>query len=69
MSSPHIVYRPRPDATPEGEVTALADVYSFVLRCGEARRVEGKKKAAGPGGPNDAEESKNARTAEPEYNR
>jgi hypothetical protein len=28
-----------------------------------------KKKAARPGGPDDAEESQNDRTAEPEYNR
>jgi hypothetical protein len=46
-SEPKIVYCPRPDATPEGELDVLASVYSFVLRCGEARRVEETRKAAG----------------------
>ena len=46
MSSPRIFYTPRPDATPEAELDTLASVYSFVLRCGEARRTEEKKDAA-----------------------
>ena len=29
--SVHIHYAPRPDATPEGELNALASIYSFVL--------------------------------------
>ncbi len=32
MSRPHVSYTPRPDATPEGELAALANVYSFVLQ-------------------------------------
>jgi hypothetical protein len=31
-SEAHIVYSPRPDATAEGELTALAAVYSFVIK-------------------------------------
>jgi len=30
-SAPRITYRPRPDATPEGEVAALATIYKFLL--------------------------------------
>jgi hypothetical protein len=32
MSSSRIIYRPREDATPEGELAALAAVYEFALR-------------------------------------
>ena len=39
-------YSPHPDATPEGEVAALANVYSFVLHGGSPRSAEEKKKAA-----------------------
>jgi hypothetical protein len=31
MSSSRIIYTPRPDATPELEVSALANVFRFVL--------------------------------------
>ena len=31
MSSTRITYTPRPDATPEGELNALAAVYRFIL--------------------------------------
>jgi hypothetical protein len=31
MTSPRITYAPRPDATPEGELKALASIYRFVL--------------------------------------
>ncbi len=37
MSDVRIVYRPRPDATPEGELAAFANVYRFLLRCAEAK--------------------------------
>ncbi len=37
MSDVRIVYRPRPDATPEGELAALANVYRFILRCAEGK--------------------------------
>ena len=29
--SPSVTYTPRPDATPEGELTALANVYRYLL--------------------------------------
>lgn len=29
--SPGVTYTPRPDASPEGELTALANVYRFLL--------------------------------------
>ncbi len=58
-----IIHAPNPDATPEIRTVALSFVYRFILDCH-------KKKAARPGRPDDAEESKNNdRTAEPEYNR
>ncbi len=63
MSSPRISYTPRPNTVPEGEVASLASVYRFILDS------HAKKKASRPGGPDDAEESKNDRTAEPKYNR
>ena len=47
MSSPRVTYVPRPDATPEVELDALASVYRFVLDCGDARRAEKMEKAAG----------------------
>jgi hypothetical protein len=30
-SKPRVVYTPRPDATPKGEISALAAVYRFIL--------------------------------------
>ena len=42
MSNAPIVYTPRPDATPEGELNALASVYRFILDC------HAKKMAAEP---------------------
>ena len=33
MPDPAVVYAPRPDATQEGELNALASVYRFVLDC------------------------------------
>lgn len=63
MSSPCIVYSPRPDAAPESEANALASVYRYILDC------HAKKKAARPGSPDDGEESKNDPTAKPEYSR
>ncbi len=63
MSNPCIIYSPRPDAVPESEVNTLANVYRFILES------HGKKKASRSGGPDDAEEPKNDRTAKPKYNR
>jgi hypothetical protein len=40
MSESRIVYTPRPDATPEGEVASLAAVYRFLLD-GHARKKGG----------------------------
>ena len=48
-NSSRIIYTPHPDATPEGELNALATVYSFVLQ-----RHEEKKKAVCGDGPSDA---------------
>jgi hypothetical protein len=33
MNSSRIIYRSRPDATPEAELNALATVYRFILDC------------------------------------
>jgi hypothetical protein len=44
-----VSYAPRPDATAEAEISALANVYRFVLDC------RAKKEATRPGSPNDAE--------------
>jgi hypothetical protein len=33
MDSSRITYTPRPDATPEAELHALATVYRFILHC------------------------------------
>lgn len=37
MDKPRLVYLPREDATPEGELCALAEVYRFVLGCHEQK--------------------------------
>jgi hypothetical protein len=42
-------YAPRPDATAEAEISALANVYRFVLDW------RARKEATRPGSPNDAE--------------
>jgi hypothetical protein len=49
MNSPRITYTPRPDATPEGELSALSAVYKFILDCHE------RKKAAPASRPDHAE--------------
>ncbi len=55
MSNSPIVYRPSPNAPSEGEVSVLADIYSFVLRCGEE-----KKKGGVPSTADDGKEIENA---------
>jgi len=51
MSSARITYTPRPDATPESELDALAAIYKFILEC------HASKKAADPtGDPNEVKE-------------
>jgi hypothetical protein len=42
MNSPRITYVQRPDATPEAELSVLANVYRFILDC------HAKKLAAEP---------------------
>jgi hypothetical protein len=42
MNSPRITYVQRPEATPEAELSVLANVYRFILDC------HAKKKAAEP---------------------
>lgn len=58
MDSTRIIYTPRPGATSEGEVAALASVYRFLLDC-HAKRKGGPATA-----PNDAKEIDNDRGAE-----
>ena len=41
LGEPRLVYVPREDATPEGELAALAAAFSFVIRCHEAKRAAG----------------------------
>ncbi len=62
MNRACIIYSSRGDATPESEVSALANVYRFILDCH-------KKKASRPGGPDDAKGPNNDRAAEPKYTR
>ena len=57
MTCPRIAYTPRPDATPETELSALAAAYCFILE------LRAKKMATCPGGPDDAEDLENDRTA------
>jgi len=61
MSELRIVYTPSADATPEGEASALAAVYRFLLD----RHV--KQEAARPGGPHDAKEIEDDCAADPQY--
>ena len=47
----HITYRPRVDTTPEGELSALASVYAYVLKSHDSKRAN--KPAPEPVGRND----------------
>jgi len=58
MSSARITYTPRPDATRESELDALAAVYKFVLEC------HASKKGADPTG--DRNEVKEVEAVDPE---
>ena len=60
MSSPRITYTPRPDATPEGEVNALAAVYRLILD---------SKKAFPESRPDDVRKDQDAHTAPQQYTR
>ena len=58
MNSSRITYIPRRDSAPESELDTLGRVYAFILQ-----RHQERKRAARPGRPDDAEGSKNDRTA------
>jgi hypothetical protein len=47
VSEPVVSYEPRPDTTPESELSTLAGVYKFVLDC------HAKKEAAARSRPDD----------------
>jgi hypothetical protein len=51
MGSDLVVYAPRPDATPETELSAVVSAYRFILDSAQ-------KKGARPGAPDDGTESK-----------
>ncbi len=55
MNASRIIYRPRPDATPETEVATLAAAYRFVLDC------YAKKRGGVPSTADDAKEIKDDR--------
>ena len=56
MDSARVLYSPRVDATPEGELAALAAVYALILDC------HAKKKAAeSSGGEDDGKGDKHVR--------
>jgi hypothetical protein len=48
--APRIVYRTRPDATPEAELNALSAIYRFILARSENKAAE---PASEPDGRND----------------
>jgi hypothetical protein len=52
MDSPRVVYVPRPDATPETELSALASVYAFTLQ-----RHQDKQKGGAATAPDARKES------------
>ena len=56
MSSSRITYVACADATPEGEVSALANIYKFVLDS------HTKNEATCPGSPDDARKDQDAGT-------
>ncbi len=58
MSSPCLSYSPRSDATPEGEIAALAAVYRLILD---------SKKAAPESRPDDVRKDQDAHTATKQY--
>ena len=52
MSSAPVTYSQRPDTTPQTELSALANIYKYVLDC------HSKKEATHPGSPDDGTEFK-----------
>jgi hypothetical protein len=59
MSSARIVYAPHPDATPETELSTLANVYAFILQKHQEKQKGGPETA-----PDDAKEIENVRAAQ-----
>jgi hypothetical protein len=57
MDSARITYTPRPGATPEDEVRALAVAYGFLLQAHK------EKKGTRPGAPDGVKEDQHAHTA------
>ena len=58
MDKPFISYAPHPDAAPVAEVSALANVYKFVLDCHAKKRGRLLDKS----GPDDARKDQDAGT-------
>ena len=58
MGAFEVVYRPRADATREGEISALVDAYRFIIF--DSRHET--EKGAQPGARDDAERLNNDRT-------
>jgi hypothetical protein len=48
MTSARITYTPRPDATPEGELNALAACFRFILDCHAKKEADGPRQAVSP---------------------
>jgi hypothetical protein len=61
MTNPRIVYRPRADTTPEGELSVLASVYAYLLKSYDSKKAN--KPAPEPVGRDDVREHLNAHTA------
>ena len=60
MAGARITYTPRSDATPKGELTALASVYAYLLKNCDSKKAA---KDSQPGGPDNAEDLENDRIA------
>jgi hypothetical protein len=56
MNSPRITYTSRPDATPAHELDLLAEIYKFILQCGEERRAAGVTSTNGDDAKSEKEE-------------
>jgi hypothetical protein len=39
MNSPHITYTARPDATPEAELVALVNAYSYLIKAHRSKKT------------------------------
>jgi hypothetical protein len=39
MNSPRIVYVPRPDVTPESELSVLANVYAYLIKSCHSKKA------------------------------